>query len=303
MKRIGLMLLLFLVIGSVTFAKQNPIYTQDDIAIFDRYVQYIEPHRSKPMEEVLQATAEFFLGSPYVANTLETAADETLIVNLREFDCTTFVENVIALSFVARNDELSFEAFVDELRKIRYRNGIIDDYSSRLHYTCDWVFENQQRGIVENISRQLGGIKDGREIHFMTSHREAYRQLSSDERMLRKMLLHEKVINDRGGFYYLPKEQISSQANAILNMAMIAFVTSIDGLDVSHVAFAYRQNEKLTFIHASSAAEKVIIQSATLSEYCASQKLCKGLMVMKINNLREGGIIEFDDLVSAGRSI
>ena len=287
MKRVGLIFLLFLVIGSVTFAKQNPIYTQDDIAIFDRYVQYIEPHRSKPMEEVLQATAEFFLGSPYVANTLETAADETLIVNLREFDCTTFVENVIALSFVARNDELSFEAFVDELRKIRYRNGIIDDYSSRLHYTCDWVFENQQGGIVENISRQLGGTKDGREIHFMTSHREAYRQLSSDERMLRKMLLHEKAINDRGGFYYLPKEQISSQSDNIPNMAMIAFVTSIDGLDVSHEGFAYRQNGKLTFIHASSVAKKVVIQPATLSEYCTSQKLCKGVMVMKINNPRK----------------
>lgn len=287
MKRVGLIFLLFLATASVIFAKQNSIYTQDDIAIFDRYVQYIESCRNKPMEEVLQATAEFFLGSPYVANTLESAVDETLIVDLREFDCTTFVENVIALSLAARSDELSFDTFVDELRKIRYRNGIIDDYSSRLHYTCDWVFENQQRGIVENISRQLGGIKDGREIHFMTSHREAYRQLSSDERMLRKMLLHEKVIKDRGGFYYLPKEQISSQANAIPNMAMIAFVTSIDGLDVSHVAFAYRQNEKLTFIHASSAAEKVIIQPATLSEYCTSQKLCKGVMVVKINNPRK----------------
>jgi hypothetical protein len=70
-------------------------------------------------------------------------------------------------------------------------------------------------------------------------------------------------------------------------MAMIAFVTSIDGLDVSHVAFAYRQNGKLTFIHASSVAKKVIIQPATLSEYCASQKLCKGVMVMKINNFRK----------------
>jgi len=55
------------------------------------------------------------------------------------------VENVIALSLAARGDELSFDAFVDELRKIRYRNGIIDDYSSRLHYTCDWVFETTTR--------------------------------------------------------------------------------------------------------------------------------------------------------------
>jgi Protein of unknown function (DUF1460). len=182
---------------------------------------------------------------------------------------------------------LSFDAFVDELRKIRYRNGNIDDYSSRLHYTCDWVFENQRRGIVENISRQLSGTKDVRKIHFMTSHREAYRQLASDEQMLQKMSLREKIINDRGGFYYLPKDRILSQSDNIPNMAMIAFVTSIDGLDVSHVAFAYRQNGKLTFIHASSAAKKVIIQPATLSEYCASQKLCKGVMVIQINSCQK----------------
>ena len=289
MKRVGLIFLLFLATASVIFAKQNPIYTQDDIAIFDRYVQYIESCRSKPMEEVLQVTAEFFLGSPYVANTLESAVDETLIVDLREFDCTTFVENVIALSLAARSDELSFDTFVDELRKIRYRSGRIDDYSSRLHYTCDWVFENQQRGIFENISCQLGGTKDTREINFMTSHRAAYRQLTSDERMLQKMSLREKIINDRGGFYYLPKELISSRSDNIPNMAMIAFVTSIDGLDVSHEGFAYRHNGKLTFIHASSVAKKVIVQPAMLSEYCASQKLCKGVMVMKINDLRPGG--------------
>jgi hypothetical protein len=286
MKKVGLILLLFMATASVIFAKQNPIYTRDDIVVFDKYVQYIEPYRNKPMEDMLQATAEFFLESPYVANTLE-AADEILIVNLREFDCTTFVENVIALSLAARGEELSFDAFVDELRKIRYRNGSIDDYSSRLHYTCDWVFENQQQGVVENISRQLGGTKDVRKIHFMTSHREAYRQLASDEQMLQKMSLREKIINDRGGFYYLPKDRILSQSDKIPNMAMIAFVTSIDGLDVSHVAFAYRQNGKLTFIHASSTAKKVIIQPATLSEYCASQKLCKGVMVIQINSYQK----------------
>lgn len=286
MKKVGLILLLFMATASVIFAKQNPIYTRDDIVVFDKYVQYIEPYRNKPMEDVLQATAEFFLESPYVANTLE-AADEILIVNLRELDCTTFVENVIALSLAARGEKLSFDAFVDELRKIRYRNGSIDDYSSRLHYTCDWVFENQQRGIVENISRQLGGTKDVRKIHFMTSHREAYRQLASDEQMLQKMSLREKIINDRGGFYYLPKEQILSQSDNIPNMAMIAFVTSIDGLDVSHMAFAYRQNGKLTFIHASSVAKKVIIQPATLSEYCASQKQCRGVMVIQINSYQK----------------
>ena len=42
---------------------------------------------------------KFFLGTPYVAGTLETKGAEHLVVNLREYDCVTFVENVVALAW------------------------------------------------------------------------------------------------------------------------------------------------------------------------------------------------------------
>ncbi len=43
---------------------------------------------------------KFFLGTPYVVGTLETKRGEHLVVNLREFDCVTFVENVVALAWL-----------------------------------------------------------------------------------------------------------------------------------------------------------------------------------------------------------
>ena len=283
MKPIVLTFTAFFVVA-LAFAQDATLYTKEDKAIFDKYALYIEPFRDQPMDVVMEKTAEFFLETPYVAHTLEMTARETFVINLREMDCVTFVENVLALSLTAKSDELSFDKFMDELRKMRYRNGNIDDYASRLHYTSDWIYENEKRGVVKNISACLGGVKETKRINFMSTHRDAYRQLKNDDAMWWKIKAVEDGINKRGGFYYLPKQEIEKAAPLIPHMSMIAFTTSIEGLDTSHVAFAYRLGDKLTFIHASSLAGKVVIDEKTLDEYCASQEACTGIMVVKIND-------------------
>ena len=65
-------------------------------------------------------------------------------------------------------------------------------------------------------------------------------------------------------------------------MAMIAFTTSIKGLDTTHTGFAYKKDGKLTFIHASSAKNNVVIDEKTLSDYCKKQKSCTGITVMLV---------------------
>ena len=274
----------FFSVAVLSFAQHGTLYTKEDKAIFDKYTSYIEPFRDQPMDKVMEKTAEFFLGTPYVAHTLEMTPGETFVINLREMDCITFMENVIALSLTAKSGELSFDKFMDELRKMRYRNGNIDDYASRLHYTTDWFYENEKRGLVKNISQCLGGVKETKKINFMSAHRDAYRQLKTDDAMWWKIKTMEDTINKRGGFYYLPKQEIAKAAPMIPHMSVIAFTTSIAGLDVSHVVFAYRKEDKLTFIHASSTEEKVVIDDKTLEDYCDSQESCTGIIVIKINN-------------------
>jgi hypothetical protein len=100
--------------------------------------------------------------------------------------------------------------------------------------------------------------------------------------MLHKIEQTEKTINSRNGFYYLPKGAIHNKANKIPHMAVVAIVTTIDGLDTSHVGFSYQKDGQLQFIHASSAKNKVIVDSKSLSNYCFSQKTCKGIIVGKV---------------------
>lgn len=281
MKAIYPGLFLFLAAG-VLSAQPKALFTPEDRQLFNQYISYIEPYKELPVDSVLEKTATFFLGKPYVGHTLEVTEEETLVVNLRAFDCTTFVETVIALTNTARQEKPAFDLYLTELQKIRYRKRVIDGYASRLHYTSDWVFENERKGLVENISRALGGVKEAKQIQFMSSHRDAYKQLKSDDKTLNEIISMENEINGRGGFYYLPKTKIASNASRIPHMAMIGFTTSIKGLDVTHMGFSFKQGGRLTFIHASSAKNKVVIDQKTVSDYCALQNTCSGILVAGI---------------------
>ena len=272
-----------LILLSENIFSQEITVADKDEALFNKYIEQITPYKTEPLETVLEKTAQFFLETPYVAHTLDKSEKEELVINLRELDCFTYVENVMALSFAARSNNLSMKNFMDQLVEIRYRNNEITDYASRLHYTSDWLFENERNGLLENISKDLSGVKEAKKIDFMSTHRNAYKQLADDDVMLEKIVEIENKINDRGGFHYLPKDLIAAKANDIPHMAMIGFVTAIDGLDISHVGFAYRKDDgELTFIHASSAEMKVVVDAKSLSDYCFSQKNCKGIVVVKV---------------------
>jgi len=281
MKSINITLLLFLAAGVIS-AQPKALFTPEDKQVFNRYLSYIEPSKELPVDTLLEKTALFFLGRPYVAHTLEVTEEETLVVNLREFDCTTFVETVIALTNTARHATPTFDLYLIELQKIRYRSGEIEGYASRLHYTSDWVWENERRGMVKNISAAWGGVKEVKQIHFMSSHRDAYKQLRNSDEALNEIISMENEINHRDGFYYLPKAVIALKGSAVPHMAMIAFTTGITGLDVTHMGFSFRQNGRLTFIHASSAKNRVVIDDKTVSDYCAGQETCSGILVAEI---------------------
>jgi len=281
MKSIQMTLFLFLAAGLLS-AQPKACFTPEDRHIFHQYLTYISPYRNFSTDTLLEKTATFFLGKPYVANTLEITDEEMLVVNLREFDCTTFLETVIALTRTARSEKPSFDAFLAELQQIRYRRGVTDGYASRLHYTSDWVYENEQNGRIRNLSAVLGGINEEKTIHFMSTHRDAYKHLKTDDAVLQEIVTVEKEINGRGGFAYLPKAKIASIASRIPHMAVIGFTTDIEELDISHVGFAFKKGDKLTFMHASSAKKKVVIDEKKLSDYCAGQKSCTGVLVAEI---------------------
>lgn len=256
-------------------------FTPEDTVILNRFISEMEPKKALPADSLLIETASFFLGTPYVAATLE-REPEGLVVNLREMDCATFVDNVVALSLMLKGGDISFDGFCRQLLHLRYRNDTITGYADRLHYTGDWVYENARKGILRDVTEEAGGVPLAMDLDFMSTHPAAYKQLKADTALVGKIAAIEKDINSRA-YYYIPKARIDSSASRIRNGDVVCFTTSIKGLDTSHVGIIRRVGEKLTFIHASTKAGKVIVNEEPLKDYLLRGKSSTGIMLARLS--------------------
>ena len=259
--------------------ERRAYYTPEDKVIFQRYIDTMQSKCTLPMNELMIQTALFFEGTPYVASTLEKES-EGLVINLRELDCTTFMETVLALCRTLKGNHHTFEAYCDHLQYLRYRHGTITDYTDRLHYMADWFYENERKGIVKNIAQTIGGEPLTLNLSFISTHPDSYKQLKGHPELVQKMEQKEREINQRS-HYYLPKENINTHSSGIQDGDILCFATTVKGLDVTHVALAYWREGELRFIHASLSAMKVIVQNGSLQDYANNIKSCKGLLIAR----------------------
>lgn len=268
--------LLFCCAGTFISCAQG---TQSDKGIFESYLNSVQTVDKLCSDILMDETAKFFLGVPYVGKTLE-YEPERLIVNLREMDCMTFVENVLALAEASASGTPSWQTYLEKLQQIRYRDGKIENYTSRLHYTSDWIYENEKKGLIADITKEIGGVPLAMDVSFVSTHPESYMQLQSHPEYIAVMAKKEKEINSRQ-YYYIPKEEIDKREAQIRTGDIVCFVTSIKGLDISHVGIVHKEGDKMTFIHASSGKKRVIINEESLQDYVLGIKKSKGIMVLR----------------------
>jgi hypothetical protein len=255
------------------------IYQPEDRAIYDDLVRSFRNYgeRARSISELIMGVGKYFLGFPYVSHTLEREGRETLVINLREFDCFTFVENVVVLAGLISKGKSHFMSYAAQLKKIRYRRGISKGYSSRLHYFSDWLYDNEKKGIVIDVTRRAGGEPFRKYFNFMTRHREDYPALSM-EKSYRDMMAIEKRLSGRL-LHHIPKAALGKLGDAVENGDLIAIITGIEGLDVIHVGLAVRLRKGIHLLHASEVEKKVVISDVTLHQYLSRRKMMTGIMV------------------------
>jgi len=221
----------------------------------------------------------FFLDAPYKAGILEASGKEKLIVNLSSFDCTTFIETVLALARCALHGKIIPAEFCKTLKLIRYRQGTITGYSSRLHYFTDWLRDNEKKQILKDVSHQFDAETQRKKINYMTTHRKSYAALY-DEDEFKKMLRVEKNLS-RKVFHVIGKDKVISQKTKIKNGDIIAFTANQERLDVAHVGFACWQGNNIHLLHAASKECGVVISKKTLVTYLKSNKNFTGIIVAR----------------------
>jgi hypothetical protein len=255
------------------------IYTDQDVEFFTHTSETLKKQEQQPLSALIVNAGKQWLGTPYVAHTLEKGTNEQLVVNLKELDCTTFVENTLAMTHVLKQSQPSFDAYTRALQQIRYRTDTIAGYASRLHYFSDWLYENERKGNLQVITHQIGGKPMAKQINFMSTHRSAYPALK-DEQNFKQIDVVEKEINSRT-HYFIPKAEVYSIEKKLKDGDIIAISTQINGLDVVHVGFAITQNKRIHLLHASLDEKKVVISAKPLAEYLLGNKNQSGIMVAR----------------------
>ncbi|MCR9263426.1 MAG: DUF1460 domain-containing protein [Flavobacteriaceae bacterium] len=269
--------LLFL--GLMASAQQITCSPKDK-SLFEDKIAALQNTQASFLGDTIVAVGKSFLDTPYVEKTLEVGETETLVVNLQGLDCTTFVENVLAFGTMLKSKQDSFEDFTKTLETIRYRDGDLKGYPSRLHYFTEWIRNNEEKGLVKDITSDLGGIELNKPINFMGTHRSLYPFLSDDTNFAIIQQAEKELAKEN--LCYLPQDRIKSKEQQIQSGDIIALATSIKGLDVTHTGIAIHQPDgRLHLLHASSKNGKVEITQEPLVDYLKNIKSNIGIIVAR----------------------
>lgn len=279
---------IFLLIITLTSCNSKPtksiensekiVYLQKDKEILEQILKLYSGEKNTSTAYLVVKAGSFFKETPYVGQTLE-KEPEQLVVNLRELDCTTFAENCLAISRTIKSENPSFEKFTHELQNIRYRNGEIDGYPSRIHYFSDWIFESNKKNLVKDISKEIANIPYPLQVNFMSAHPKSYIQLK-DTTLIPVIAGQEKEITSRQMFY-IPEEKIAEFEHLLNDGDIAGITTGIKGLDISHVVILQRVAGRIHILHASSDAKKVVLSEETLEDYLKNSKPATGIMVAR----------------------
>jgi len=259
---------------------QNIICSSQDREAFNTKIQAISGIKNEEIGATMVAVGKTFIGIPYVAKTLEIGETESLVINLQGLDCTTFVENVLAFSLMLQNNEKDFTAFMDHLETIRYKNGKLNGYASRLHYFSEWIANNGHKDLLKDITSEIGGVESNKAINFMSTHKELYPFLK-DADNYKKIQASEEFLKSQS-ICILPQDQIEANEHLILTGDIIALTTSIKGLDITHTGIASREADgRIHLLHASTESMEVEISKQPLADYLKGIKSNTGIMVAR----------------------
>ncbi len=230
--------------------------------------------------------AHQFEGVPYVAHTLEISATEKLIINLRELDCTTLVENVFALALTAKQGSVKWDDYCTNLALLRYRNGKPEGYASRNHYFYWWVESNKQKKLI-TLPEIPATLKQRQviNVNYMSNHIDSYRMLKNGGAKVQKLIREYEKASFGKVMYYIPVAQLGKKKDVlscIHDGDILAIVTRRQGLDTSHIGIAeWGSDGYLHLLNASKLAKKVILDLRPINKYMATQRLQQGIWVIR----------------------
>ncbi len=269
--------------GAIPFLA-NARYAEEPEAFigYEVFERLLKLHPASSIGANVGAIALALSDTPYVGGTLDLYDDrEVCCINLLGLDCVTLYENALGFARMLRHRGRSPEDLVNEITFTRYRGGKLDGYLSRLHYTSDWFNDNEKKGVVRNLTKDLpGAVRMEKRFDFMSTHPQSYRQLKANPSLVPKLAILEEKIGAQKP-WHVPNDRVAEVEPLLQTGDIVGIATSADGLDCSHTGLVYvDENRVCRFLNASSVKKKVVL-GERLSEYAAKYKKNLGVMIAR----------------------
>jgi len=183
--------------------------------------------------ERIDVISRALVGSPYVSYPLIGGPHKPEQFVLRDdaFDCVTYCETVLA---AARSTTLA--DFAPQLRKIRYREGVVD-WRERNHYFADWSLQNIANGVCRAIALPHTTVVD-KTVSYMRG------------------LPVERVT-----LTSIPAASVLAHADQLATGDIVGFLSRRPGIDYFHTGFiVVTKDGALVLRHAARSRGRVLDQ-------------------------------------------
>jgi hypothetical protein len=293
MRRGRIFILIFCLLNTVAPASESRLPFSTIFKGRDRFDRLValaqaDDWPSLPLGERTAAVGRALVGTRYKSFTLEIDNHiEAPSVNFIGMDCWTFFEIALAFARMLNEDARNWtpERLLHYVEIDRYRGGeCTGEYLSRLHYLEDWLADNDRRGLVNDMTRTLGGVTVPHSAREMSVGWRHYRYLAANRRLLAPLAQMEARVSARP-LYEIPKWRVRAIEPKLRNGDIIGIVSrDRSGLcSTSHVGLALRTNDGvLHFMHASAPRNhgRVVVDSE-LSKYLYRYSADSGILVAR----------------------
>ena len=232
-----------------------------------------------PIGNLMTKVAQQLVGVPYVGGTLDGPGREMCSVDMLRLDCVTLFEVTLNMARITHLGKDSLPDLIDAVTFTRYRDGILTDYTSRLHYTSDWIENNIKKGVVRDVTSALGGEPFPLQLGFMSKNPKYYPALEANPEFVDVMRDVEQRVN-RTNRYVIPAKSIESIEHQLHDGDIIAIATSKAGLDYSHTGLIVRDGDRARFLHASSTQKKVVLD-VPIADYVKKVSTNIGITILR----------------------
>lgn len=257
--------------------------SKESVEKYSKISKELLANKDKSVPQLMIIAAKQMLGTEYVAGSLE-QVPEKLKVSLVETDCILFVETCLAMAINAKKGNDSPDSLCAFIQGTRYRNGVVDGYTSRIHYTSEWIRQGEANGIFREITDVLSGENlSGQRFSYMSEHSGAYRQIKDNPAEIEKIAKMEESLNRYTDYYVIPKAEVKKMEHLLKDGDILGFNSNVKGLDIAHVALVYhKENGEVGFIHASQVDGKVVIDEKSIHDYVNSRKSNDGIRIIRV---------------------